>query len=216
MPGETGDGGGDRSASRRRVLRSLGVTGLSLGASGAGTARALAGGASVQQGGNRSNATIGGGSVGPTTVVLGGEREGWFGLAPDAVRGARNPRLPLAAGAQYEIAWVNLDGLRHQLVLTGADGALLAETGGAAATGETRSVAFEATPDLASYRCRFHPDAMQGGVAVEGAAAGGDRTAGNRTDGNRTADGTSRSGTTENATGGNATGGNGTQNQSRR
>lgn len=211
MPGETGDGGGERATSRRKVLRSLGVTGLSLGASGAVTARALAGGASVQQGGNRSNATIGGGGVGPTTVVLGGEREGWFGLAPDAIRGARNPRLPLAAGAQYEIAWVNLDGLRHQLVLTGADGALLAETGDAAATGETRSVAFEATPDLASYRCRFHPNAMRGRVAVEGAAVGGDRAAGNQTAGNGTADGMNG-----NATGGNGTGGNATRNQSRR
>jgi plastocyanin len=154
---------------------------------------------SLQQGGNRSNATIGGRGAGSATVVLGGQTDGWLGLAPDAIEGVRNPGLALAAGAQYRVVWVNLDGRRHQFVLADASGAVVAETQPGERTGVTRSVRFEATRNLATYRCRFHPQRMRGRVTAAGPA-------GNRTDGNRTGPKATDDNATGNRTGDDATG----------
>ncbi len=92
------------------------------------------------------------------------------------------------------MVWVNLDGECHQFVLADAGGAVVTSTEVASATGRPRSVAFEATRDLATYRCRVHPGTMRGIASADG-AAGGDRTPGSRTD-----DATARNETARNET----------------
>ena len=100
------------------------------------------------------------------TVVLGGQAGYWLGLAPSGIQGRPNPTLRLRAGREYELVWVNLDGVEHDFHVVDANGEDLADTSGRDDVGETRETSFEATPAMAEYLCAFHPQSMRGGVEV--------------------------------------------------
>jgi plastocyanin len=128
-----------------------------------------------------------------TTVVLGGETAHWFGLAPDPIHGEENPTLRLQSGQRYEVVWVNLDGVEHEFVVEDADGNAVARSESETGVGETESVLFTATDEMAGYYCEYHPDSMQGDVALgEGFEAADNQTT--PADGNRTGDETNRTG----------------------
>lgn len=100
------------------------------------------------------------------TVVLGGLAPYWLGLAPAGLRGRENPTLRLREGAEYELVWMNLDGVEHDFHLMDGGGDDLADTSSREDVGDTHSTTFEATAGMAEYVCEFHLQSMRGAVEV--------------------------------------------------
>ncbi len=100
------------------------------------------------------------------TIVLGGLSPHWLGMAPSGLRGRENPTLRLRAGAEYELVWMNLDGVEHDFHLIDSGGNSLADTSSREDVGDTHSTSFEATAAMAQYVCEFHPQSMRGGVEI--------------------------------------------------
>lgn len=107
-----------------------------------------------------------GGNSPKETFKLGGEIAGWQGKAPSSIEGKTNPTLQMTAGTTYEIVWVNLDGAKHELIIETKSGEHLVATEHSTKEGQTRRVTFEATTEMASYFCEYHPTSMRGKVAV--------------------------------------------------
>lgn len=101
-----------------------------------------------------------------TTIVLGGLSPYWLGLAPSALQGRRNPTLRLREGTEYELVWINLDGVEHDFHVADSNGDDLEDTSSRDDTGETQSTSFEATTQMSEYYCAFHPQSMRGDVEV--------------------------------------------------
>lgn len=99
-------------------------------------------------------------------IVLGGRVDYWLGVAPDAIEGEENPTLELEEGEEYELVWVNLDGVEHNAILEGEDGEELESSGDGETAGEAVSMTFEATAELSEYFCEYHPDSMRGSVEL--------------------------------------------------
>jgi hypothetical protein len=104
------------------------------------------------------------------TYVLGGETEHWYGLSPtaDDFHGRENPPLKLRVGERYRVVWINLDGALHEFQILDGTGRPLVETEATDVVGETREVAFTASPDMARYRCEYHPQTMVAAVQLGG------------------------------------------------
>ena len=101
-----------------------------------------------------------------TTIVLGADAAYWLGLAPAGIRGRFNPTLRLRARAEYDLVWINLDGVEHDFHLVDGGGADLADTSSREDVGDTHETSFEASVDMARYYCAFHPQSMLGAVEV--------------------------------------------------
>ena len=139
------------AASRRTVLKAAAVTGALAGIGDLGRAQ-------------------------PTGIELEGQTDGWVGRSPEAIAGQTNPTLPLEAGQTYSVTWTNGDGAPHSFIVENANGDRLAGTQIIETEGESRTVEFEATPEMVSYYCEVHPDAMRGEVAVSGGTTTGGET----------------------------------------
>ena len=101
-----------------------------------------------------------------TTIVLGGLATHWLGLAPSAIRGRANPMMRFRGGEEYELVWINLDGVEHDFHLADASGDDLADTSSRDDVGETHETSFEATAEMAEYYCALHPQSMRGAIEV--------------------------------------------------
>ncbi|WP_276278915.1 hypothetical protein [Halorussus caseinilyticus] len=110
------------------------------------------------------------------TVVLGGQVEYWYGLAPSEIQGRENPTLTMRPGTVYEVVWVNLDGVEHELRVFDGNDEEVVSTSSSSAVGASRSVVFEATDRLARYDCEYHPESMRGQVTQGGTTTGGTAT----------------------------------------
>lgn len=125
--------------------------------------------------------TIGAGVV-ATSVVAGsagaqevaqrfefeGATEAWTGVAPSDIEGETNPTLTLEAGSTYEFHWENTDGAPHNVVIEDADGNNIVESEFVSTEGETQTVEFTASEEMASYYCGAHPSSMRGDVETGG------------------------------------------------
>lgn len=154
-----------------------------LRASGVGIVGALAGCAGSEPDHQETTTTeaMGATTTTPTqepdeTIVLGGQVEYWYGVAPSSIQGTENPTLTMEPGTVYEIAWINLDGIEHELRLFDADDNEVAASETVSDAGTSTSVVIEATESLARYDCRFHPQNMQGQVSQDGATTDGGTT----------------------------------------
>ena len=145
------------AASRRTVLKAAAATGALAGIGDIGRAQA-------------------------TAIELEGDTGGWVGRSPESIAGETNPTLPLEAGETYSVTWTNGDGAPHSFIIENADGDRLAGTQIVEQEGESRTVEFEATPEMVSYYCEVHPDSMRGEVSI----SGGTTTEGETTQGNET------------------------------
>lgn len=141
---------GDASVSRRGFIRTTGATAA------AGVTTAMAGEASAQA----------------QTYRFGGEVQAWQGRAPSAIEGQENPTLELEAGQEYEVVWENLDGALHDFTIQDSEGSILEQSEQVDQQGETASLTFTATPEMAQYVCTIHPNSMVGDVEVSGGAEG--------------------------------------------
>ncbi|RKD95069.1 PQQ-dependent sugar dehydrogenase [Halopiger aswanensis] len=107
------------------------------------------------------------------TIELGGETSGWMGVAPDAIADETNPTLELQEGTTYELTWENIDGAPHNVVIESEDGEELERTEIMSSQGETQTLEFEATSDMATYFCEPHRPTMNGDISVSSGDGGG-------------------------------------------
>lgn len=148
-------------ASRRRVLQTIGATGLAAAFAGTASAQETA---ETETDGEETETAA---EMEETThVILGGESSHWLGLAPKAIHGEENPTLALQAGEQYTVTWINLDGAEHELVVLDGGEEELEATDSNEEPGATASVTFEGSEEMAAYHCEYHPDEMQGDVSL--------------------------------------------------
>lgn len=101
-----------------------------------------------------------------STIRIGAETAGWTGQEPAQVAGETNPTLELEAGSSYEIVWDNLDGEEHELILADGNGDEVEASDSSSTEGETVSLRFTASEDLAEYLCEYHPESMRGEIEV--------------------------------------------------
>lgn len=164
---------------RRAIVRALGVTAAAAGFGG------------VAAGQDDGDETDDGDEQLP--IVLGGEATQWVGLTPNAIQGEANPTLDLEAGQEYELAWINLDGVEHQLVIEDEGGEELERGEESETAGEVVSMTFEATEEMTEYYCEYHPEDMRGDVELGGgfdlSAYGHDDEGDGEGDGNGNGDG---------------------------
>lgn len=148
-----------RTVSRRTFLGAVSVAGL---------APALQDGGN-QTGGNESGGdrTEGDGAV-DTHIELTGEVDGWNGRSPSEIDGETNPTLNLQAGNRYRVTWKNADGAPHNFTILDADGNQITSTEIVSIQGETRSLTFTATREMAQYYCAVHTNRMRGEIQIDG------------------------------------------------
>ncbi|WP_049929119.1 cupredoxin domain-containing protein [Halopiger goleimassiliensis] len=93
---------------------------------------------------------------------------GWVGVEPPAIDRVENPTLVLFDGREYELTWENMDGIHHNVAFWDADREVVDgyATEGNEEEGRTETLAFEATPEMATYRCEYQPAGQVGDVEV--------------------------------------------------
>lgn len=100
-------------------------------------------------------------------IRLVGVTDGWQGQEPAEIAEETNPALTLRTGTTYELTWENGDGMEHELVIADGEGAEIEVSDAAEEEGETVTLTFDATEEMATYYCEYHPEAMRGEVTVE-------------------------------------------------
>lgn len=143
---------------RRRFLKATGLVGLVAGVG----ARATGQETGTETGTQETSTP----AEDATPILLGGEVDHWFGLAPTAIHETENPTLTLRAGEKYRLVWMNLDGVEHELIVEDANGEELVATESATRAGVTRSVTFTASEQMAQYYCEYHPKSMRADVQI--------------------------------------------------
>lgn len=101
------------------------------------------------------------------TIRLGAEAAGWKGRQPASIEGTTNPPLKLTTGTTYDLTWENLDGEKHELVITNGGGTELASTDATKHKGATQTTAFTAEPKMIAYHDPYHPESMHGKIQVD-------------------------------------------------
>jgi len=96
-----------------------------------------------------------------------GQAHVWMGVSPDDIDGVANPTLELTAGETYSIQWANADGDEHNFVVVDENGDELHSSGTSSSEGDTQTLEFEATTEMAGYRCDTHPGAQAGEIVVD-------------------------------------------------
>ncbi|MCU4972125.1 plastocyanin/azurin family copper-binding protein [Halobacteria archaeon AArc-m2/3/4] len=102
-------------------------------------------------------------------IVLDGYTAGWEGVEPEMIEGEENPTLELTAGTEYEITWENADGDPHNIEIWDDDDEVVDDyqTEIIDEEGETQTLEFEATEEMAAYVCEVHIGTMIGDIEVQ-------------------------------------------------
>ncbi|AEH35988.1 hypothetical protein [Halopiger xanaduensis] len=93
---------------------------------------------------------------------------GWLGLEPAPIELVENPTLVLVEGGEYELTWTNQDGIHHNIAFWDEDREVVRDysTPGNETLGERETLAFEATPEMDTYRCEYQPAGQLGDVRL--------------------------------------------------
>lgn len=75
--------------------------------------------------------------------------------------------MPLEEGTEYTLVWENGDGLQHNFAIEDENGEDLLATDLMSQQGETQSVTFTASAEMAEYYCQVHPTSMRGSIEVQ-------------------------------------------------
>ncbi|WP_321112796.1 cupredoxin domain-containing protein [Halorussus salinisoli] len=75
--------------------------------------------------------------------------------------------MTLRPGTEYEVVWENLDSAPHNFTIKDADGNNVVSTETMSNQGETRSLTFTASEEMAQYICTVHPSTMVGDIRIE-------------------------------------------------
>jgi PGF-CTERM protein len=100
------------------------------------------------------------------TIYLGGDTANWVGREPSGISEEANPTLTLREGETYVLAWENVDGNQHNVVIEDGEGENIVDTPLMNNRGEIQLVEFTATSEMASYYCVVHPTSMRGDVEI--------------------------------------------------
>ncbi|WP_226022988.1 PVC-type heme-binding CxxCH protein [Halomicrobium salinisoli] len=105
---------------------------------------------------------------GPPDAVcnVAGGNHVWMGVSPSEIADVVNPTLELTAGETYTVEWTNTDGETHNFVVVDDEGTELVSSTDVSGEGETQSVEFEATEEMAEYYCRTHSGSQSGSIHV--------------------------------------------------
>jgi putative membrane-bound dehydrogenase-like protein len=107
------------------------------------------------------------GAIDPdTTIQLNALTAGWEGVAPAGIEGETNPTLTLLAGEEYTVELTNGDTAGHNFILQDADGSEIEGTDVVSGEGETWSLTFTASEEMAQYICTIHAASMVGDVEL--------------------------------------------------
>ncbi|APW97087.1 hypothetical protein CHINAEXTREME_04575 [Halobiforma lacisalsi AJ5] len=92
----------------------------------------------------------------------------WIGVDPDPIDGVENPTLVVFEGREYAITWENRGEFLHNIELRDEDDEVVDDyaTPPMDTEGETQTLEFEATPEIAEYVCDPHEMTMRGDVEV--------------------------------------------------
>lgn len=101
-----------------------------------------------------------------TAFELAARSGGWRGVAPEQIRGDRNPILRMAPGDSIELTWTNRDGERHKFVIEDSLGNTLVETEESTERGATRTMTFDAAREMTTYVDPHHHVMMHGEMLV--------------------------------------------------
>ncbi|WP_233710658.1 plastocyanin/azurin family copper-binding protein [Natronococcus pandeyae] len=103
------------------------------------------------------------------SITLDGVTSGWVGIAPSEIEGEANPTLVLEEGAEYEIGWVDSDGMSHNVELRDEGDEVVDDytTELTDDPGDDQFLEFEASRELAYYVCHPHEAVMRGRIHVE-------------------------------------------------
>ncbi|WIV67835.1 plastocyanin/azurin family copper-binding protein [Natrialbaceae archaeon AArc-T1-2] len=101
-------------------------------------------------------------------IELDGPTSGWIGVSPDHIDGVENPTLGLVEGREYEITWNNTDGGNHNIAMIDENDEVVEdyETDVMSDEGESQTLTFTATDEIAQYFCAPHPTQMRGDVEI--------------------------------------------------
>lgn len=102
------------------------------------------------------------------TIRFDGYVGGWLGLEPAPIELVENPTLVLLEGREYELTWMNQDGIHHNVAFWDEDREVVDgySTDGTDVVGERETLAFEATTEMDTYRCEYQPAGQRGDVRV--------------------------------------------------
>lgn len=100
-------------------------------------------------------------------IQLVGMIEAWEGVAPADIEGQTNPTLALTAGQDYTVTWENGDGAPHNFAIRDSNGENVIASDIMGEEGETQSVQFTASEEMAQYVCEVHPSSMVGEVQMD-------------------------------------------------
>jgi len=101
-----------------------------------------------------------------TQIRLGARIRGWIGVTPPGIEGVTNPLLTLRPEQRYEVTIENLDGITHNFVVQDGESRSVVDSADVSERGETVTVEFTASEDMASYVCQYHPSSMRGVIQV--------------------------------------------------
>jgi len=98
--------------------------------------------------------------AGGETIVVDGYDTHWEGIEPSEMEGVENPTLILEDGEEYEMEWINADGGVHNLEIHDEDDNLIddLQTEDVSEEGESASLTFTASEEMAEYICAYHPE----------------------------------------------------------
>ncbi|WP_231186408.1 PVC-type heme-binding CxxCH protein [Haladaptatus sp. DYF46] len=114
------------------------------------------------------------GPIDPTsTIQFDAKTSGWVGTEPDSINEDTNPTLLLVSGETYTIKWTNGDGAPHDFYILDSEGNEIEGTELVLEQGESATIEFTATEEIAGYYCSVHPTSMRGSVEFE--SDGGDQ-----------------------------------------
>ena len=92
----------------------------------------------------------------------------WIGLSPEPIADEQNPTLVLFEGREYAITWQNADEFLHNLELRDENDDVVDgySTPTLRTEGESETLEFEASPEIAEYVCDPHEASMRGDVEI--------------------------------------------------
>ncbi|WP_254766178.1 cupredoxin domain-containing protein [Salinilacihabitans rarus] len=105
----------------------------------------------------------------PGEIMLEALTENWVGMEPEQIADEENPTLTLTEGETYEITWENGDGAGHNIAIWDDNGEVVEdyETEIVDQEGETQTLEFDVTSEMAQYVCIPHQTTMVGDIEVQ-------------------------------------------------
>ncbi|MFA9502775.1 plastocyanin/azurin family copper-binding protein [Natrinema sp. H-ect1] len=101
-------------------------------------------------------------------IMFSGETTEWTGVKPSDIEGESNPTIILSEGEEYTFGWSEGNGTQHNIEIRDSDGNVVNDlkTELTAEPGEDQKLTFEASTEMAVYRCNPHAG-MEGEIKVE-------------------------------------------------